>query len=145
MRVIERKHRRDGGFSLAELMVVVVIIGLLATLVMRNVMKNLADANLTKAKADIQTLAAACEEYAIDHGTRFPESLEELVTPNERGHRYLKQEVVPKDPWGNEYVYEPPNSASPDPLIYSLGKDGSRGGEGDDADISNKDILAGKR
>ena len=143
MRIHNRHSARKGGFSLAELMVVIVIIGLLVTLVAKNVMKNLSDAQATKALTDIQMLISACDEYAIDHAGVYPESLEELVTPNERGHRILKQEGVPKDPWGNEYIYEPPGgSGEVQPVVYSTGRDGALGGEGDDKDISSKQIYS---
>ena len=142
MKIQNRRTTRKGGFSLAELMVVIVIIGLLVGLVAKNVMKNLSDAQATTALADIQMLMNACDEYAIDHAGRYPESLEELVTPNERGHRILKQDTVPTDPWDNEYVYEPPGSGEVLPVIYSLGRDGALGGEGDDADISSRDIYS---
>lgn len=138
MKLVRRTQR--SGFSLAELMVVVVIIGLLATLVLRNVIRNLAEANDVKAKADIGTILGALDEYAISNGSRYPDSLEALVTPDEKGHAYLTNESVPKDPWGNEYQYDPPGPGQVKPLVYSLGRDGVRGGEGEDADISSADL-----
>lgn len=133
---IQRKNRR-AGFTLAELMVVIVIIGLLATLVVPNVMKKLFVANTTKAKADIVSIAGAIEQFAIENAGRYPDSLEALVTPDANGFTFLRQETVPKDPWGNEYVYEPPSSGSQKYRVLSYGKDNAPGGEGDDADIDN--------
>jgi general secretion pathway protein G len=128
------------GFSLAELMVVIVIIGLLATLVVPNVIRNLFVANTAKAKADIVQIENACTEYATQNQMNYPESLQELVTPDETGFTYLKKEKVPVDPWGNEYIYEPPGGGSPYPTITSYGKDGVPGGEADAKDITNHAI-----
>ena len=125
------------GFTLAELMVVIVIIGLLATLVVPNVISKLGKANIAKAKADITAISDAVTSFAIENGGRFPDSLEVLVTPDPNGHTYLDSEVVPKDPWGNEYVFEPAPSGSQKYRVISYGKDGIPGGEGDDADIDN--------
>jgi len=140
---IQRKNLR-AGFTLAELMVVIVIIGLLATLVVPNVMKKLFTANITKAKADITAIANAVDQYAIENAGRYPDSLELLVTPDENGFTFLKGEVVPKDPWGFEYGYEPPAAGSQTYRVLSYGKDGSPGGEGDNADIDNVKIQNGE-
>jgi general secretion pathway protein G len=134
-----RRNART-GFTLAELMVVIVIIGLLATLVVPNVVRKLFVANVAKAKADIVAIAEAVTDYAVQNGGRFPDNLEALVTPDENGHSYLDQETVPKDPWGNEYYFEPPPSGSQKFRVISYGKDGAPGGEGDDADIDNVKI-----
>ncbi len=135
-------RRTRAGFTLAELMVVIVIIGLLATLVVPNVVQRLFKAQRTKAMADITSLDNAIELYLIENNGQQPESLEVLVTQDENGNTYLKQEAVPKDPWGNEYFYEP---ASPGRKynILSYGKDGTPGGEGDDADISLEEMRSG--
>jgi general secretion pathway protein G len=138
------KHAR-AGFSLAELMVVIVIIGLLATLVVPNVVAKLGKANRTKAKADIVALDKAVEDYVIDNNGRYPDSLEQLVQENEQGQSYLKQTSVPKDPWGQTYVYEPPTSGTHKFRVVSYGKDGVPGGEGDDADIDNLLIQNGEQ
>jgi general secretion pathway protein G len=132
------------GFSLAELMVVIVIIGLLATLVVPNVMRNLFASYRAKAKADIVSIEGACKEYAIQNQMKYPESLQELITPDETGLTYLNKETIPKDPWGNEYLYEPPGSGSANPIITSYGKDGVPGGEGDAQDITSTAIRNGE-
>ena len=131
-----RRQRR--GFTLAELMVVIVIIGLLATLVVPNVVRKLFVANATKAKADIASIARAIDDYAVENNGRYPESLEVLVTPDANGFTFLNQETVPVDPWGHEYIYEPGGGNKFN--ILSYGKDGQPGGEGDDADITSEMI-----
>ncbi|MBK7876574.1 MAG: type II secretion system major pseudopilin GspG [Planctomycetes bacterium] len=120
------------GFSLAEMMVVIVIIGLLATLVIPNVMDKFRAAGVEKAKTDITSLINALNEYAIRNAGKYPESLEVLVTPDQNGYRYLQAQKVPKDPWKQEYSYEPPTgSGNQDPHVWSYGKDGQPGGEDD--------------
>lgn len=90
---------------------------------------------------DVATIASAVETYTIEHG-RAPATLEALVTPDERGHTYLKNRTtVPPDPWGAVYGYEPPHSER-GYRVFSLGRDGKPGGEGDDADIEITAIAA---
>ena len=139
MKIRNLNRTRRAGFSLAELMVVIVIIGLLVTLVLPNVIQKLAVAQEGKAKADITSLDAALSEYAIRNGNRYPDSLDVLVTPDENGYTYLKQRKLPLDPWKNEYVYEPPSPGEPRARVVSYGKDGVPGGEGDSRDIDNWD------
>jgi general secretion pathway protein G len=137
----QRKQPRTAGFTLAEMMVVIVILGLLATLVVPNVLKRLGTAMTGKVKADITTITSSLDDYAVANGGKFPDSLEALVTPDVNGHTYLKGlKTIPLDPWKNEYLYEPPSPGRPNPRVYSLGKDGQQGGEGDDADIDNETI-----
>ena len=131
------------GFSLAELMVVIVIIGLLATLVVPSVVQKLAKAFGGKAKADIVAITQAIEEYYINNGGQWPDSLEILVEPDENGNTYLKGRKLPRDPWKNEYGYEAPTPSEPRPRVYTLGKAGMVGGEGDNRDISNWEIEDG--
>lgn len=137
-----RAHRR--GFSLAELMVVIVILGLLATLVVPSVVDKLKGAQRGKARTDITVIANALDEYAIQNAGRYPDSLEILVTPDANGQTYLKQRQVPRDPWGNEYMYEPPFPGEPRPRVYTLGRDNAVGGEGEDSDLDNFMILDGQ-
>ncbi len=141
MKTLQRKAAgAKGGFSLAELMVVIVIIGLLATLVVPSVIDKLKTASTGVAKTDIMTINSALTSYVVENGGRYPESLEALVTPDESGRTYLDMETIPLDPWKNEYQYEPPGSGSTKPDVYSLGADGAIGGEGDDRDIHLQDI-----
>ena len=136
-RALSARLAKRAGFSLAELMVVIVIIGLLATLVVPNVIQKLGFANVSAAKADIMAIESACKEYAIRNQMKYPESLQELVLKDESGYSYLEGDNVPTDPWKNEYLYEPPTSGQQYPTITCLGKDGVTGGEGDDRDFTN--------
>lgn len=135
------RARRDRGFTLAELMVVIVILGLLATLVVRNVIPSLLYAKTETAKIQVAALEAAVEEFQIRNSGRLPESLDLLVQPDENGLTYLKNATsVPLDPWGNQYFYHPdPNGVSFE--VGTYGRDGQQGGEGDAADITNKTLA----
>jgi general secretion pathway protein G len=134
---------RQAGFTLVEIMVVVIIIGLLAGIVVPNVMDNLDKANVKKARADFSSLQTALKLYRIDN-FNFPtteQGLEALVSkpsiaPVPRNYKesgYIDN--LTKDPWGNEYQYMSPGEGH-EFDIYSLGADGVSGGEGQNADIS---------
>ena len=101
-------------------------------------------ANVGKAKADIATIAQAVDQYAIENNGRYPESLEALVTPDENGFAYLNQETVPKDPWGQEYAYEPPPPGAHEYRVLTYGSDGVPGGEKDAQDMDNIMIRNGE-
>jgi general secretion pathway protein G len=121
------------GFTLAEMMVVIVIIGLLATLVVPNVLEKFGKATQEKAKADITQIVNALNEYAIRNAGKYPESLEALVTPDQNGYTFLNAKKIPKDPWKQEYLYEAPTpgSGEPTPRVWTYGKDGQPGGDDD--------------
>ncbi|MCA1661154.1 MAG: type II secretion system major pseudopilin GspG [Novosphingobium sp.] len=136
-------EQRRNGFSLVELMVVIFIIGLLATVVLINVLPSQDKAMRVKAQGDIATLSQAMEMYRLDNLT-YPgvgeglavlrSSPASLTLPqNYRAGGYVKD--LPNDPWGRPYQYQSPgrNGAAFD--IFSLGADGKPGGEGNDADI----------
>ena len=127
-----RPRRNEEGFSLVELMVVIVIIGLLATIVIINVMPAADRAAMTKARADIATMEQAIEMYRLDHMTYPPagEGLQALVEGN-----YIRR--LPNDPWNHPYRYTAPGPDGRPFQIASLGADGREGGSGDDADITN--------
>ncbi len=136
---------KQQGFTLIEIMVVVIIIGILAAIVAPNVIGRVDDAQITKAKAEISNIENAMKFYRLDNFT-YPtteQGIEALVSkpqdPNVRNWKpggYLDR--LPKDPWGNPYLYlNPGNNGEID--IYSLGRDGTPGGEGLDADIGNWD------
>ena len=138
--------RRDAeaGFTLVEIMVVIVIIGLLTTVVVINVLPSQDRAMVEKARADIQLLEKALEMYRMDN-LSYPsveEGLEALVTPPEglsRPARYRQDGYVrrlPDDPWGNPYQYVYPGEHSVFD-VYSLGADGQLGGEELNADVGN--------
>ena len=136
--------RRRSGFTLIEIMVVVVILGLLAALVVPRIGPQVAEAQRTTAATQIRSLEDALEMYRMHNGF-YPstqQGLEALVTPPttspvpkrfaEGG--YIKK--VPDDPWGNPYVYRNNNGRI---TITSYGPDGEDGGEGINADITNED------
>jgi len=135
---------RRAGFTLVELLVVIVIIGLLATVVVINVLPAQDRAQAEKARADIATLEQAVESYRLDN-MAFPPTeagLEALVSAPAglaRPDRYREGGYIrrlPEDPWGNAYQYRQPGERGVFD-IWSMGADGEPGGEGNDADIGN--------
>ena len=143
-RKIAEARRKRAGFTLVELMVVIVIIGLLATVVALNVLPSQDKAMIGKARADISTLEQAIETYRLDNLT-FPDDLNALVTApanlaqpeRYRQGGYIRR--LPEDPWGNPYQYARPGKHGPFD-IYSFGADDREGGEKNDADIGNWNI-----
>lgn len=134
----------EAGFTLVELLVVIVIIGLLTTIVVINVFPAQDQARIGKAKADIALLEQAVEMYRLDNLT-YPatgDGLQALVTApaaaaqtgRYRQGGYVKR--LPDDPWGAAYQYASPGRHGAFD-IYSLGADGREGGEGENADIGN--------
>jgi len=139
------QRRRRAGFTLVELMVVIVIIGLLATVVAIDVLPSQDKAMVGKARADIAVLEQAIETYRLDNLT-FPEDaqgLQALVSAPAglaRPERYRQGGYVrrlPEDPWGNPYQYRRNSAHGGQFDVWSLGADGREGGEGDDADLGN--------
>ena len=138
---------RQRGFTLIEIMVVVIIIGLLAAVIVPQVVDKVDQAKMTRAKADIQALEAALTMFRLDN-SRYPttdQGLAALVTqPTDPAIRHWRPGgYVPrlsKDPWGNEYQYTSPGTHNKDYDLSSLGADGQVGGEGVDADIGNWNI-----
>jgi general secretion pathway protein G len=123
-----RIKKRERGFTLVELMVVIVIIGLLATVVVINVMPALETASETKAKADIEMIDQAVQRYYLDN-RRYPTTEEGLSVLQP----YLRR--VSNDPWNRPYKYQAPGRNGQPYAISSLGADGREGGSGKDADI----------
>ena len=82
-----------------------------------------------RAKNDIMAIEGATQEFAIANSMKYPDSIVDLVTPDENGFTFLKGTEVPKDPWGNEYLYQAPGGALKVPKILTLGADGVPGGE----------------
>jgi len=129
------------GFTLIELMIVVVILGLLATIIMPRILNRPEQARRVKAKIDIRNIESALALFKTDTG-RFPttsEGLEVLVSnPGIKGYNadaYLDK--TPSDPWGNKYIYVYPGVQSRDYDLESFGKDGEDGGAGDNADVES--------
>ncbi|MDX1634566.1 MAG: type II secretion system major pseudopilin GspG [Marinobacter sp.] len=142
-----KQETRQRGFTLIEIMVVMVILGLLVAIVAPNIMGRSDQAKVTVAKTQMKNIANALDLYRLDNG-HYPstqQGLEALVSkpsgsPEPRNWNpegYLKS--VPEDPWGSEYQYISPGAEKPYNL-YSYGADGREGGEGDAADISVWDI-----
>lgn len=134
-------RRAVAGFSLIELLVVLVILGLLAGLVGPNVLKWIGSANTDTAQTQIEMLSNALDTYRLEVG-RYPnssEGLEALVQQPPGATRwngpYLRKEGVPKDPWGNEFQYRAPGENGRPYDIYSLGADGTDGGDGENQDV----------
>jgi general secretion pathway protein G len=139
------QKKKPGGFTLIELMVVIVILGILAGLVLPRFMGRTEEAKKTKARLQIENLEGALKLYKLDTGT-YPtteQGLDALVQKpstgaipkNWREGGYLEKAKVPEDPWGRPYVYISPGIKNKDFDLKSLGADGEEGGEGENADI----------
>ena len=155
-KMLQNGKKAQNGFTLIELMIVIVIIGILATLLIPRIMERPEEARRVKAKADIKTIESALKLYKIDTGN-YPtteQGLEALIrkpdtspVPNKwREGGYLEGDAVPKDPWGNPYYYTASSSSGTsgtsgrDYEIVSYGSDGQPGGTGKNADISSADL-----
>jgi general secretion pathway protein G len=131
----------ERGFTLIELIVVIVILGLLASIVGTKVYRNVAKGKTATARSQIELLKLALEELRIDTGD-YPstaQGLGALVANPGMEHwdgPYLQKQTVPPDPWGNPYVYQSPG-AHAEYDLSSLGKDGASGGDGESADIAS--------
>ncbi len=119
-------------------MVVIVIIGLLATVVAPKLFDKLGKAQVSAAKSDMLTMSEEITNYRLNNGEN-PDSLERLVEKDSKGVSYLTATVVPKDPWGNEYVLDTDEDG--EPLIWCLGADGVEGGEGENLDFNTQMII----
>lgn len=140
---------RQSGFTLIELMVVIVILGILAAIIAPKLVGRTDDARVTQAKTQIRNLETALKLFKMDNGF-YPsteQGLEALIIEptigqipkNYRKGGYLEQRKLPMDPWGNPYIYISPG-ANGEYEIISYGADGKPGGEGYDADITNSDL-----
>jgi general secretion pathway protein G len=140
-------RNRQSGFTLIEIMVVVVILAVLGALVVPQILSKVDQARVTAAKTDIRTISGALDSYRLDN-FKYPtteQGLQALVKQpadptitNYAVGGYLK--TLPKDPWGNPYVYVTPGADGHEYDITSYGRDGKPGGEGPDADISTSTL-----
>jgi general secretion pathway protein G len=141
-----RKKRDERGFTLIELMVVIVILGILAGLIIPRIMGRPDEARRAKARMQIESLETALKLYKLDNGS-YPtteQGLQALVeqpsiapaAKNWRQGGYLEKNKVPKDPWGNDFVYISPGTHG-EFDFSSLGADGEPGGEGKNKDINS--------
>jgi len=132
-----RKRRARAGFTLIELMVVIVILGMLVALVGPKLLGQADKAKVGTAKTQIANLSMALKLYKLEFGS-YPTSSEGLGQLIENGkENFLEQDVVPQDPWNNPYIYVAPGSNGHDFEIVSYGEDGSPGGSGLGADIES--------
>ncbi len=142
-----QRRKKTAGFSLVELMVVVFIMGLLATLIIVNVAPVGERSRISKAKADVQSLVSALEQYNLELST-YPSPSDGLMALRQppagvdlaayRPGGYIQR--VQNDPWGNPYQYVVPGQRSGGRYdVFSFGADGQPGGEGENADIGNWD------
>ena len=146
MRVRFKKYQ--SGFTLIELMIVIIILGVLAMYIAPKFMERPGEAKQVKARLDITTFETALKLYKLDSG-KYPsteQGLQALVDKPETGNvpkkwregGYLEKGKVPRDPWENDYIYLSPGLKG-DFDIISYGADGAPGGEGEDKDINNWD------
>lgn len=146
---IFRRILNPKGFTMIELMVVIVILGILAAIIAPRLVGRTDEARITKARVDITNLETALKLYKLDNGV-YPtteQGLQALVEAPETGTAprnwreggYLEKNRVPKDPWGNEFVYLSPG-VNGEFDLSSYGADGLAGGEGINADINNWEI-----
>jgi len=144
-----RQLRNRHGFTLIEIMVVIVILALLAALVGPKIMGRTDDAKIETTKTQIRNLESALKLYKLDNGV-YPtteQGLTSLVTKpvvgvipkNYKEGGYLESKNVPKDGWGNDYLYVSPGEHG-DYDLFSYGADGVKGGEGKNADINSWDL-----
>lgn len=134
-------NRRQQGFSLIEIMVVVVIMGIMATLIVPNLMDRPDQARIVAARQDVAALMQALKLYRLDNG-RYPTAEQGLdilagaPQPGQPGNRRAYMDRLPADPWGTPYQYLNPGVHG-EIDVFSLGADGKAGGDDNDADIGS--------
>jgi general secretion pathway protein G len=139
-------HRHSRGFTLLEIIVVIIVLALLAGLVAPQIFGRLTEARSTTARTQIELLGTALDNYRLDNGS-YPTTEQGLEALRERPTRapvpanwrgpYLRK-AVPNDPWGRPYIYKLPGDKNPSGFdLGTLGRDGQPGGTGEDADVNN--------
>lgn len=128
------------GFTLVEIMVVIVILGLLATIVSTSVLGQSEKAAISTAEMNVGRIKEVVDNYMVQNQRRIPD-WEDLLTPDEKGYRYIEREDPPVDPWGNRYVITVDPEFQNKPMVVSYGPDGR---EGTEDDITSKTITQSK-
>ena len=136
----KNRKRNSSGFTIVEILVVVIIIAVLASMIAPKFFRHIGQAKQSVAKNNIIAIENAIDIFSYDYG-RLPENLEELVTrpadiPEEKWQHPTLRAKDLIDPWERQYLYKQPGDNGPYDL-YSLGKDGQEGGKDEDADIVN--------
>jgi general secretion pathway protein G len=142
------KLTNRGGFTLIEIMVVIVILAMLAALVGPRLMGRTDDAKVTDARVQIKNIETALKLYKLDNGS-YPSTEQGLgalvakptvgvIPKSYKEGGYLESKAVPKDAWGNDYLYVSPGEHG-DYDLFSYGSDGAKGGDGKNADITSWD------
>jgi|RhiMethySRZTD1v2_1073278.scaffolds.fasta_scaffold788090_1 general secretion pathway protein G len=127
----------DSGFTLVEIMVVIVILGILATIVGSNVLGQSDKARVEAAKIEIKNIHDIVNGFMVQNANRIP-TWEDLITPDAKGHKYIEIEQPKQDPWGHEYVIGHDPEYENKPMVSSWGPDGQ---EGTDDDLNNRNIT----
>ncbi len=131
------RRTRSEGFTLIELMVVITILGLLASIVSVNVLRSLREAKVETTKQKMMEIKHAIMLFHMKKN-RIPSSLQELCGPEGDDNRFLESEAPPKDGWDGEFIYTPRDKKNYD--LMSYGSDGMEGGEDDAKDITLADL-----
>ena len=97
-----------------------------------------------RARVDIREIGRALAQYAENNGGTYPDTLEPLAVPDEKGSTYLPSTMIPMDPWGRSYLYLRPGPGNARPRVLTYGRDGKPGGVGDDADIDSTSVEPGR-
>lgn len=147
MNINKPKRNKETGFTLLEILIVITILGILASLVAVKVMDRPGEARTMKARLDINTLENALKLFKLDNGF-YPSTEQGLralvekpsigrIPTNWREGGYLEKDTIPQDPWNHDYYYMSPGVANADFDLWSYGADGEEGGEGENADVTS--------